>query len=74
MTRDEEVLVEAVVSAHRPRSRDGEVRSHPAFFDLDPAGRRAAFEATLEARTLEQALDPQGHSTTVAAVLARLQR
>jgi hypothetical protein len=74
MTREEEALVEAVAGAYRQRGVDGAVRSHPSFHDLDAAGRRAAFEATLEARQLERALDARGHSTTVAAVLARLQR
>jgi hypothetical protein len=69
MTPEEELLVEAVVSAHRERSVDGVVRGHPAFFDLDAAGRRAAYEATLASRQLERAL---GRSSTVAAVLARL--
>jgi hypothetical protein len=74
MTREEEALVEAVAGAYRQRGVDGAVRSHPSFHDLDAAGRRAAFEAALDARRLERALDPRGHSTTVAAVLARLRR
>jgi len=74
MTREEEALVEAVASAYRERGVDGGVRGHPAFHDLDAAGRRAAFQAALEARALERALSPRGQSTTVAAVLARLRR
>ena len=72
MTREEEVLVEQVTSAHRERGADGAIRSHPAWFDLDDAGREAAFEATLELRRMEAALDPQGHSATVRALLARI--
>lgn len=72
MTREEEALVEAVAGAFRERGRDGVVRGHPAFFDLDAAGRRAAHEAALESRILERALDARGRSSTVAAVLARL--
>jgi hypothetical protein len=68
--RDE--LVEAVASAWRPRAATGGVRAHPAWHDLDAAGRRAAFEAALASRELEAALDPDGLSTTARAVLARV--
>lgn len=74
MTREEELLVEQVTSAHRERGVDGVVRSHPAWHDLDDAGRVAAFEATVELRRLEAALDPQGLSSTVRALLGRLAR
>jgi hypothetical protein len=74
MTRDEELLLEQVLSAHRARGVDGAVKSHPAWHDLDEAGRRQAFEETLRLRDLEAALDPNGHSTTVKALLARLGR
>lgn len=72
MTPENDALLEAVVSAHRERDRDGRPRAHPAFHDLDAEGRRAAFEAALLARRLEAALDPEGLSTTARAVLARL--
>jgi hypothetical protein len=47
-------------------------RAHPAWQDLDQAGRLEAFEATRAARALEAALDPEGLSTTARAVLARI--
>ena len=72
-TKNEE-LIEQVVSAHRARDADGRVRSHHAWHDLDPAERVTAFEEARLARTLEAALDPQGLSTTVKAVLSRLRR
>lgn len=72
MTREEELLLEQVTAAHRERHADGSIRSHPAWHDLDDAGKQAAFEATLELRTLEAALDPQGQSTTLRAVLSRI--
>jgi hypothetical protein len=72
MTSEEELLLEQVVSAHRHRGVDGAVRSSPAWHDLGEEARRAAFDETLASRKLEAALSPQGHSTTVAAVLARL--
>lgn len=74
MTPEErEALIEAVTNAHRaidPFTRM--VRGHEAFHDLDDDGRRTAYERTLATRTIERALDPEGLSTTVRAVLARL--
>jgi hypothetical protein len=67
VTRDEEILLEQVVSAWRPR-RDG-VASHPAWHDLDAAAREAAHRETLTMRRMEAALDPDGLSTTARAVL-----
>ena len=72
MTRDEELLLEQVTSAHRERSVDGEVKSHPAWHDLDEAGRREAFEATARLRALERSLAAAGLSATARAVLARI--
>jgi hypothetical protein len=51
---------------------DGTIRSHQAWHDLDEAGRVAAFDATIVRRKLESALDPEGHSSTVRALLRRL--
>jgi hypothetical protein len=48
------------------------VQFHPAWHDLDDAGRRALFEATSRSRRLEAALDPEGLSTTARAVLAKI--
>jgi hypothetical protein len=45
MTREEELLLEEVTTAHRERHADGSVKSHPAWHDLDEAGKREAFEA-----------------------------
>ncbi len=72
MTRDEELLVEQVTSAHRRRRADGSVQSHPAWHDLDEAGRREAFEETLLQRKLEAAIDAEGLSTTARALLGRI--
>ena len=72
MATDDELLIEQVTNAWRPRDRDGGVRSLPAWHDLDEAGRKAAFEATVELRRMEAAMDPQGLSTTAKAVLARI--
>jgi len=77
MTPEEEaeqaLLVEQVASAYRPPSRDA-LRYHPAFHDLDEAGRARAFDVAAASRKVEAALDPAGASSTVHAVLARIAR
>jgi hypothetical protein len=70
--QDREALVEAAASAFRARDPHGRVLAHPAWHDLDEAGRVEAFDAAREARRIEAALDPQGLSTTARAVLARI--
>ena len=70
--REAEALIEAATTAWRPRSSSGEIRAHPAWADLDAAGRLAVYEETRLLRRLEAALDPDGISTTARAVLARL--
>ena len=70
--RDDDALVEEVVSAYRERSVFGEIRPSAAFYDLDDEGRVRAFEETNRARAMEAALDPQGLSTTAHALLSRI--
>ncbi len=70
--RARETLVEAAAGAWRPRRAGGGVSSHPAWHDLDAAGREEAFRATTLSRRLEAALDPEGLSCTARAVLARI--
>lgn len=65
--------IEAATSAWRPNRRDG-IGSHPSWDDLDEEGRREAFERSAALRKLEAALDPEGRSTTVLAVLARIKK
>ena len=72
MTSEDELLLEQVTSAFRARAADGRVKSHPAWHDLGREGRAEAFEATLRLRRMEQALDAEGNSSTVAAVLERI--
>lgn len=72
MNADHARLVEQATTAHRPTGPGGELRFHPAFHDLDAAGREVLFEATRLQRALERAHDPQGLSSTARAVLARL--
>ncbi|HEX4994743.1 MAG TPA: hypothetical protein VFX87_07235 [Methylomirabilota bacterium] len=66
------ILIEAATTAWRPRSPSGELRPHPAWSDLDPAGRLEAYEATRAVRRLEAARHPEGMTGTTRAVLARL--
>ena len=70
--REQELLIEQAVGAWRPRGSRGELRAHPAWSDLDPAGREQVFRQTCLQRALEAALDPGGLSSTARAVLARL--
>jgi hypothetical protein len=70
---EEDLLVEQVASAWRPRG-DDELPYHKAWHDLDAAGRARAFERARALRTLEAALDSEGMSTTARAVLARITR
>lgn len=69
--QEEELLVEQVASAERPRSRDS-LRYHRAWHDLDDAARVRAHEIARATRKVEAALDPDGFSTTTRAVLARI--
>jgi hypothetical protein len=70
---DDDNLVEQVAGAYRPRPLDG-LRYHPAWHDLDAAGRIRAHEVATAMRPLEAALDRDGRSPTVRAVLARIAR
>ncbi|MEM9803174.1 MAG: hypothetical protein AAGA20_22840 [Planctomycetota bacterium] len=65
-------LIEAALGAHRERDTRGQVLPHPAWHDLDDAGRREVFEQAKLARRLEAALDPGSLSSTGRAVLARI--
>ena len=74
MTPDRrEELVEATLSAHRERTRDGAFFPSPAWADLSPDDREAAYEAQVQARRLESALDHFGFNATMRAVIQRIQ-
>jgi hypothetical protein len=70
---NDDLLVESLLSAHRERDPRGELRFHPAFYDLDAPGRERAADVALVQRTLEAALDPEGWSSTVRAVLGKIE-
>lgn len=65
-------VLEQATTAFRPLGPSGEVAAHPAFWDLDEAGREMLGEVVERQRVMEAALDPEGLSTTARAVLARL--
>jgi hypothetical protein len=70
--RTRDALVEAVVSPHRERDREGRPVPPPEWWDLPPEAQDDVFREALAARILEKALDPEERSGTVRAVLARL--
>lgn len=72
MADERELLIEQAASAYRERNGFGEIREHPAWHDLDEAGRHESFELAVRLRRLEAALDPEGLSTTARQILARL--
>jgi hypothetical protein len=69
---EREALVEAAASSFRARGPHGAMSFHPAWHDLDAAGRTEAAEAAREQRRLEALLDPEGLSSTARAVLRRI--
>lgn len=70
---DDELLIEMVASAHRFRAARG-LPYLPAFHDLDEDGRERAHDLAVALRPLEAAMHEQGYSSTVRAVMARLER
>ena len=69
MTDEERLIVEELASAYR-RHDPRKLAFHRLFYDATPEARMAAFDLALSMRPLEAALDAQGHSTTVHAVMA----
>lgn len=74
MNDEQDLLVEAALTAHRSSDPTGELRFHPAFHDLDEAGRRALFDALQRQRAIERGLAADGLSSTAQAVLRRIRR
>ena len=69
--RERDALIESATTAWRPQHGRAEgVRAHPAWSDLDAAGRAEVYERTRLLRRLEAALDPDGLSTMARKVLA----
>ena len=71
MTPQELPIVEEVAGAFRPRD-PRRVAFLPAWHDLSPEGRDEAYDLSIEMRAIEAALDADGCSSTVRAVLSRI--
>ena len=73
MTPDErDALIEASITAYRDRDAEGRPVPPPAWWDLAPEDLDRLYVAQREARALERALDSNGLSSTVRAVLRRM--
>jgi hypothetical protein len=71
--KERESLIEEAATAWRGRDpRDGRAKPHPAWADLDAAGRVEAWEVARVMRTLESAVDAEGLSATGRAVLRKI--
>ena len=73
MSDELDLLIEATAIAHRDRDGRGRLVASPAWYDLPPASREAAFEAQTRTRDLERAVDSKGWSGTVRAVMETIQ-
>lgn len=67
-----DLLIEQAASAFRERNAWGRIVPAPAWWDLPPEARESVFQLQIESRIVERALQPDGRSTTVRAVLERL--
>ena len=67
-----QLLIESVAGAWRDRDASGRAVPPPAWWDLPPDERLLAFDAQAATRELECAVDPEGRSGTVRAVMQRL--
>ena len=67
-------LIEAAVAVFRERNPFGRILAAPAWWDLSPGDRELLFERQLQSRLMERALDTNGLSSTVRAVLGRLRQ
>lgn len=67
-----DLLIEEAVSACRERNPWGRVLPSRAWWDLPQKDRETLFARQLGSRIIERALDPNGRSTTVRAVMERL--
>ena len=72
MNDERDLLIESVTSAWRERDVSGRAVPPPAWWDLAPDDRLLAFDAQVATRELERAIDSEGFSGTVRAVMDRL--
>jgi hypothetical protein len=72
MNEDLELLIEATAGAWRVRDPNGRPIPPPAWWDLPADAREHAFELQQLTREWERAIDSDGFSGTVRAVLEKL--
>ena len=72
MNDPNEILIEEALSAYRERTSSGRIVSSPAWWDLPESAREELYRRQLQSRLIESALAPDGMSSTVRSVLARL--
>jgi hypothetical protein len=72
MSEELELLIESTTIAFRERGLDGRAKPSPAWTDLPPDAREAAFDLQARTRDLERAVDAASFSGTVRAVMMRL--
>jgi len=70
--RSRAALMEAVLTPYRQRDPEGRLAPPPEWWDLPPEALDELFQEGMRARLVEKAMDPQGRSGTVRAVMARL--
>jgi hypothetical protein len=70
VTQDDRI--ERAASAYREVRGDGTIADSPDWHDLDEIDRRAAHDRASSLRRLEAALEPDGLSTAMRAVLRRI--
>jgi hypothetical protein len=70
--RETRALIEAAITPHRERDAEGRIVPPPAWWDLAPEALSELFEEQVLAREFERAVDADGESGTVKAVMARI--
>jgi hypothetical protein len=69
----EDLLIEATLGAHRHHDADGLPVPPPEWWDLSPDARELAARLRMRSRAIERVLHPRGWSSTVVAVMARIE-
>jgi hypothetical protein len=70
--RPDEALIEAAVTAYRPRDVEGRLEPPPEWWDLAPEALDELHRRQLLAREIERMVDPEGWSGTMRAVMGRI--
>jgi hypothetical protein len=65
-------LIEAAITPYRERDVEGRISPPAAWWDLAPEALDELFAEQVLAREIERAVDAEGESGTVKAVMARI--